>query len=179
MGIYIFEPSGAGGTPTLQQVLTAGSTLTTTNTIDLNNTDLSFYNGNSSFGQTNLNFVFNYNLGSPKFYFIDNSASAIQGIYIDPVAISYKFGEFYYGGGCILYEPSLVNKFRIITDNILLMISPNIDINTDSFRFFEATVGSLFKTTANIGTYTPPNKVAGYMAIEINSNVYHIPLYNP
>lgn len=187
MGIYIFEPSGAGGSQTLQQVLTTGSTLTQNNSIfgsapggsvySLSFLEMQIDFGGYSYTQYSY-FTFLSNSANSSTTFIGYNGNNEQGIYIDNYASTWKFGDFLTNGGCIIYEPALLNKFRIVTNNILLIDAPNIDHLTDSFRFFEQAVGSLFKTTANIGTFTPPNKVAGYMAIEINSIIYHIPLYN-
>lgn len=154
----LVEYYGAGGistTPTLQQVLTAGSTLTQNNTIDVTNYNLIF-DGNGS-GVVRFNGVTIGGYGNVNIKDTGNSTALIS------IADTYQ--TF---GNTTLSEYMELNSLT----NVSLLSGQNIELQTDSLRLLEITPGSLISATAS-------GSSGDHLIIRIAGNSYKIALLNP
>jgi len=178
MAIYIFEPAGAGGSQTLQQVLTTGSTLTVNNTIVLNNNcDLNFnflVQSVIAFGDRNTDGAFEFSGGGSvnSISFIGYKNSSAQGIYIDNKNDIFKFGDFATGNGSIVYEPAILSKLVIACVTTIRSNAPVLEFATDALIFQSQTPNSL--TSASAG-----GSSGLHLIVEIDGNPYKINLLDP
>lgn len=133
MGIYIFEPSGAGGSQTLQQVLSTGSNLTITNNINGTNNglyfdDFSFFNISTSV--LNIN-----NQTGGNFIQIDPSFN----LFVIGVASNYQFRCSYLGANLLvdIFDTAnfTTNIFQINTQTIVMQFGDYMNyVNGTQFR---------------------------------------------
>lgn len=182
MGIYIFEPSGAGGTPTLQQVLTAGNYLTSSafNSINVNNGTFQILNGTIIIGGS-TDIVKCGDINKDGYLTIDNAATGGSHNLI----------------GCYQQNPNTAlyfrNYFLINPDSNLFYIGDyaetnfkgwiaangaNNYFNANRFEISEVTAGSGVISLKGTGyTYGGnPTANAGHLIIEINGTTFYIPL---
>jgi hypothetical protein len=185
MAIYIFEPAGAGGSQTLQQVLTTGSTLTVSNTITVN-AGLYLEIDSPNFRTTGGFTFLGYNSGDIVILGTANVDGYLQTQMISGnVSISAK----QYNGTSFID-----NYFQIKPDsqryymgdyaqlNGLGYISVEVEdvyIKADYFEIREtvAGAGSLnLHGTAYVDNVTNPSSNAGHLVVNINGVTHYIAL---
>jgi hypothetical protein len=185
MGIYIFEPSGAT-TPTLQQVLTAGSVLSVNNSIVLYyNTSLLFdlnAGAQLTIGEPNKDGVMYFDMATSSSSCCETYAKQNNGLTmvrnyfeIDPNLKQYNFGDF----------QQLSNGTYMTMDDVneRVNIKGGVDIinTTNDFTIEETSAGngqiSLSGTGFTVASHGANASV--HLKIRINGNNYVIQLKNP
>lgn len=186
MGIYIFEPSGAVSTPTLQQVLTAGNTLTSGgfNSININTGTFQIYNGTLLLGGSS-DIVTCGDTNKSGYFTIDNSSSGgstnIIGCYQEsPTAPGFFLRN------CFLINP-LTNLFYIgdyaelNQKGWLSVDNANIVCKAEIYEIREANAGNgviSIKGTGYISA-TAGGTSGDHLIIEVNGNIRKINLLLP
>ena len=178
MGIYIFQPSGAGSTPTLQQVLTAGSALSVYNNITVGSSTSLDFDLNSALGaQLTIgslakNGVIYFDTATSGNGFVETYAKQSNGVTmvrnyfeINPSLEQYNFGDF----------QQLGNGTFITIDNVneRVNIKGGVDIinTTNDFKIEETSAGNgqiSLSGTGYVSTTINPTSNSGHLKIIVN-----------
>ena len=173
MSIYIFQPSGAGSTPTFQQVLNAGSTLTTNTTIDVNGFAYVNVNGNFNYETPTGNCFFQFSTmgGNCFLQGYDTVIGGINGINVNLITRVFSFGDIV-SGNFIFFDGNLGQCGIASTSTATIVNGATITENTDQLIFNSITPGAL--TTASSTGFS-----GLHLIVQIDGNQYVIKLENP